>query len=976
MAAVLACVMHALVACVPALALAASQAPPPTYTVASWTMDDGLPHNLIHAVAQGADGQLWVGTWEGVARFDGRDFTVFDRQNTPGAELSGVFAIARDHEGGMLFGTAADGVFRHHQGQWRHLGDAAAQRLQVSALLADRDGSVWVGTRDALYRIAPDGHLSAAGRDAGLPAAAVTALLPAPQGGVLVGTGRGLYRLSGQGAAEPWGRDHGMGEAMVRQLAQDRDGGLLVAGDDGVWHRHADGRMEHLHPGERVISVLQDRHGQLWMALMSGRLLRQLGNGNSQTIAVEGVVSPALLEDAEGLLWVGSSHGLSRVAEGAAHGITTADGLRSDYTRAVLETGDGSIWIGHAAGLDRMRDYRLEPVPLTAGADPSVLALALASDGGVWVGTYDQGVMRLDAGGKVLQRIGSGQELPSSFVRALLQDPDGGVWIGTTAGLVHYRDGQIRRPALDDEGVAGGSIQVLYRDGQQTLWIGSDRGMAAIRADGRTQQWKGGENFPAQNAFDFLRDADGGLWVASDRGLLRLRRGRFTVYDHRVGLPRDKLFRIIDDGHGYFWLSSNRGVFRVARRDFDEIDESRRLHLAVEVVDRSDGMPGNQGNGGSAPAGWMTRSGTLLFPTSAGLGMIRPAQVGTRQPRPVPVVFDRVMADGLVQPAGGHYRLAAGTQRLAITYAGLNFQAPDKVRYRYRMLGFDPDWVDAGDGAQAVYTNLRPGDYRFEVQATTLPVDWNRSQAVGTSALTLQLVPPWWRHPAVPAILLLLVVGTLLALYGWRIASFRRRQRHMAAVIAARTRELSDKNVALLAADREREELVRRLEYQASHDVLTGLPNRREAEHYLRQAVAKALQAGTPLVVALLDIDHFKRINDGHGHEVGDEVLRRVGDVLAGAGLEGVFAARHGGEEFLLVMPGLDLRQAESALQALLADLRAIRVPVGADTVSCTASIGVVVLTPNRASARELLIEADRQLYTAKRGGRDRLSIA
>lgn len=159
----------------------------------------------------------------------------------------------------------------------------------------------------------------------------------------------------------------------------------------------------------------------------------------------------------------------------------------------------------------------------------------------------------------MVQRIGAAEGLSSLSVRAVLPDGDA-LWIGTTAGLVRWHDGRARRYTAAD-GVPDGSVQVLYRDAQGTIWSGTDRGMTALSPDGGTRAWLGEQDFPGQNAFDFLRDPSGDLWIASDRGLLRLRGERFQVYDHRVGLPRDKVFCVIDDGRGYLWLSSNHGVF-------------------------------------------------------------------------------------------------------------------------------------------------------------------------------------------------------------------------------------------------------------------------------------------------------------------------------------------------------------------------------------------------------------------------------
>jgi len=944
------------------------------YMVSGWTMDDGLPHNMVHVVAQDRDGFMWAGTWEGVVRFNGRHFTAFDRQNTPGAELSGVFSILPEDDGGVLFGTAADGVFRYYRGRWQPLGaEEEAHHLPVSGMLRDRDGVLWIASAKRLLRMDGDGYLHDAGAAAGLPAARVITLVADGEGGLLVATEAGGVTRLRDGQASGWGVDW-LGTELVRALARDGEGGWLAGGDDGVRWRHADGRVEHFRPGQRVDAVLRDRLGAIWMNFSSGQLVRR-SNGGDERLQVPGTVGQALLEDREGLVWVGSTDGLYRVAEVAAVGFTQEDGLGSDYVRSVLQSDDGALWIGHAGGLNRWYQGRMQTIGLVpdGGRDPSVLSLDYR-DGMLWAGTYDRGVLRLDMQGRVRERIRLGEHT-EPMVRAVLADAGGGVWIGGTHGLARYHDGHLES-WLDSQGQPQSVVQALYRDVDGTLWIGTTGGMAALDSTGAIRRWAGGRDMPAQYVFDFLRDAAGDLWIASDRGLLRMRGDTFHVYDHRHGLPRDKLFRILDDQRGNFWLSSNHGIFRVARGEFDQIDAGTRRLLAVHVVDRSDGMPGNQGNGASMPSGWRADNGALLFPTSAGLGLIDPRIAGHDDGRVPPVVFESLAVDGVEQPLQAGLQLGPGTRRLAVGYAALNFRAPDKLRYRYRLHGFDAGWVEAGAGTEALYTNLPPGRYRLEVQAMTLPLDWTRQESIGSAVMALEVVPPLWKRPSSRLLGLLLLAGAVALGFWLHTASYRRNQRRLHREISVRTEELSEKNRALEAADRERGSLMQRLEHQATHDELTGLPNRRAADRRLQQAVARTRSAVTPLCVALADVDHFKHINDNHGHEVGDHVLQRIATVLRGdddcAGM--VFAARHGGEEFLLVLEGMGRHDALQRLRELHVRVAGLQIvaPDGSP-VPVTISIGVAHLQPGCDDARSLLVAADRQLYRAKREGRNRV---
>ena len=938
------------------------------HTVAGWGMEQGLPHNLVQAVAQDNDGFIWLGTWEGVVRFNGRSFTVFDRQNTADVELSGISGMLAERDGGMLVGTINNGVYRYYRGRWEAIGGAQASHLSITALLRDANGGLWVGAKEQLFALTPQGELHDAGLGSGLPEATITALAQSMDGALLVATERGIYQLR-DGRATPWRDSSGW---VVRDLLGDGDGGWLVAGDDGVHWLRAGGLVQHMFVGERVDKLQRDANGALWVSLSAGRLERFSGD-RRERVDIPGQVSPALLVDREGLVWVGSTDGLFRVDEGAAQGLTEADGLGSNYVRAVIQSGGGTVWIGHSHGLDRLVDGKPQRVVLVPGAsrDASVLSLAAAGDT-LWVGTYSNGVMGLDAHGSVRQHV----RLPGTvqpLVRALLVDHDGGLWIGSAEGLFHSRDGSLRHYGLE-EGLPGQVVHALYRDASGVLWIGTNAGMASLGADGKLQSWSAQAGFPASYVFDFLGDGNGDLWIATDHGLLRKRGLDLLVFDHHKGLPRDKVFRIIDDGQGNLWLPSNQGVFRLDRSDLIAVAAGARSQLAVDVVDHTDGMPSSQGNGASTPAGWLTREGHLMFPTAEGLAVIDPQRVdGNARLRKAPVVIEDVAIDGAPQAVQDHYALSPDVERIAVAYAGLGFRAPDKMRYRYRLEGFDADWVEAGERTEAIYTNLAPGQYQLRVQAMGLPLDWEDSRRVGEARLALSVATPYWRRPWVLVLAGLALVGLVLMLVAWRTATYRCRQRLLSTEIAARTQELSEKNRALQQADFERDNLLRRLEHMAMHDVLTGLPNRRAGDAYLQQALREAVRDGQALHVVLLDIDHFKQINDGHGHEAGDQVLRDVASLLQLQLGGSQFVSRHGGEEFLVVLRGLPLAAAVDLLQGLRHQLARLRLEELGEGCRITVSMGVASLGAEQQTVHALLAAADRQLYKAKHEGRNRV---
>lgn len=952
------------------------------YTVQSWTIEDGLPHNMIHRIAQSEEGFLWLATWEGAVRFNGRDFSVFNTYNVPGMSTRGFRAVLRDPAGGMLLGSTRNGLWHVDGDDWRPVGAEQLSKVWTTSLLRLPNGALWVGSEDGLRRLDARGRVTGVfDDDLGQQPAWVFKVLEQDDGSVLVAAEGGLFRIAADADhAEPFGALAGLPPGPSRTLTRRRNGEVLVAGDRGVY-RLERGRLLPL-PGlehTRVDALLEDRDGALW-ANTSEHGLMHWYEGRVQTLGpykgITGRGTEALMEDREGLIWAGTTNGLYRIADGPVKSLDTARGLTDGYTRTVMAASDGSVWIGTGLGVDVLRDGKLAPASVRwrSPSPSSVLTIAENADG-VWIGTFDEGVIRPSrhAGDPEL-RAGRRDGLPSDHIRAIEPSRDGGLWIGTVAGLAfRSADGVIssfRGPGRLPETI----VRALEERPDGSLWIGTGTGVALRHADGRFQTFSESE-YPATSAFDFLSDDDGTLWIGSDRGLIRHRDGKFTAFGQDVGLPNESIFRVLADPRGDLWLTSNDGVFRIPRGQFAEMDAGTRRELSVDVIDHADGMPSSQANGSSMPAGAMTDDGRLWVPTAAGVAIIDTAAVANAKPDTLPLAIERISIDGARMTLRPRYeRAATQARRIVIRYAGLSFRNAGNLRYRYRLEGFDPDWVDVGDATEAVFTNLPPGDFRFRVQATVRPSEWDRAQVLGEQTVDFTLTPPFWRTPWFTA---LMAVALALALAGiWRLRTliFERRAQALRDMVDARTQELSEKNAALQRADREREFLMVRLERQATQDELTGLPNRRAGDQRLAAICA---EESAPLAcVALLDLDRFKAINDHHGHAAGDAVLRAVAKVIGQNVDPNVFASRHGGEEFMLAFRDLAQSEAWERCERLRRELAVLQVRLDdGRIIGSTTSIGLsrarIGATPD-----ELLREADEQLYRAKAAGRDRVYAA
>ena len=936
------------------------------YTLTQWDVEDGLPHNLPLAITQDTRGRIWIATWDGVVRFNGQHFRTYDRSNANGAELAGSSFLLAEDDGGILAGTS-DGIHRYFAGQWRRIHPQLAG-LRIETMRRDSHGCLWVANDNRLLRVR--GNTTREAITLGDTQPWINAIQPLAGGRMLVGSDAGLFEVM---EGLPLGRPR-VDPALtgpVMDILPEADGWILGT-QNGAFHWNGRDGLRALWSGGRVNRMVRGPDGSLWLNIQSGPYVVLKPDGQVNRLDPHGIQARVIFRDRDGLIWGGVPQGVFHLSRGAAHSLAGAEG----GMRAVLESPDGTIWAGHSGGLRQIRDGQVrELFNRRSGLEnASVMALALARDGqGIWAGTYDRGVILVGLDGSVKQQIRTGEGHSSPLVRAIYDAPDGTLWIGSgSQGLLSWRDG-ILTPVGDQNGLPSRVVQVIHPEADGGMWIGTLSGVAHRAPDGTFTIYKPDAPLPARSVFDFLRDDDGTLWMATDRGLVRQRGGQYMLFGKRQGLPRSKVFRIIDDGQ-HFWLPSNRGVFRVARNDLEAVGEGRRAQLSVSVVDHSDGMPGSQGNGGSWPAGWRTRDGQLLFPTASGLGQIDSSRVAGRLTGRVPVEIERVLVDGDEPPDMDNLRLTPDARRITFLYTGLSFQVPERVRYRYRLVGFDADWNEGNASGQAVFTNLPAGSYRFEVEAMNLPVDWSDRERVGSRSLDLQVASPLWQHPAVVISAIGSVLVAMYALMWLRTTSYRRRQRDLNRIIDERTDELIEKNLALEAAGQERDLLMQQLTHQATHDALTELPNRRAADERLHEAVDAVLQAYHPLAVALVDLDHFKRINDTYGHEAGDHVLRQVASRLRSFMGADVFAARHGGEEFLVVIEGWQASQVRQWLDTLRRSLvdSPVILPDGMP-LACAISCGVAFFGEDGQTVRTLLAAADARLYEAKRTGRNRV---
>ncbi len=930
-----------------------------------WQAPRSLPQNSVSAIVQTRDGYLWLGTVAGLVRFDGVRSLVFDKSNTPTLVNHRITSLMEDRARRLWIGTFQGLAQRDGERIVLFTAKEGLPHDIVTALLEDRAGRIIVGTRGGGIVRFVDGRFV---RDPGFDATAgfrVKALYEDPSGTLWVGTENGLIRIRG-GAATVLTRKDGLPHDRILSLAGDAAGALWIGTEGGGLIELEQGRFTAITTkqglsNDNVWSLGFDRQGSLWIGTDGGGLDRLRDGHVTAFTTREGLGSDfvwAIREDHEGSLWVGTNGGgLSRFKDGPVAALGVREGLSSDFVRAVYRTRDGALWIGtYGSGVNRIQDGRITRITTREGlSNDSVVSLLETHDGSLWIGTRF-GLNRLKDGRltSLTQRDG----LSNDFIYALYEDAEGALWIGTNGGgLDRLKDGKITSRTTK-EGLTSDVVTSLLGARDGSLWMGSYGGGAMRLRNDAVTALTTKDGLSSNSVIAMREDDDDTLWIAtSGGGLNRVRAGRITALTTRQGLLDDDVLGVLEDARGRFWMSGVRGLSRVDRAEVEEVLDGRRPTLQSVGYGVADGMRNAEGNGGS-PATWQDTDGRMWFATMGGAVTIDPAHLeGNRLPPPVAI--EEALADEVRLSGEGQWRLPPHTRRLELHYTALSLRDSSRVQFRYRLDGFDGNWIDAGQRRVAYYTNLAHGPYRFRVIASNEDGVWNE-----TGAAVDFTVEPRFYERAWFRLLAVLAIGASLfgldRLRGWRS---RTRERALVALVDERTASLTLAN--------------QELERLATLDGLTRIANRRAFDEALPRGWADHRRRGTSLAVVLCDIDHFKLYNDRHGHPAGDQALITVAAALAGVTRRGSdLVARYGGEEMVFLLSDTDAQGARRVAVAALEAVRALALPHGDPGAGpqVTVSLGAAAAVPGaNGGPEDVVAGADRALYRAKAAGRDRV---
>ncbi len=941
-----------------------------------WTTRDGLSHNTVNSIQQTEDGYLWFAGWEGAARFDGRQFELFRREQLNQLADSGILVLKTSANGALMMGGSRGGLVQLQHGKATLLPKVNSQ---VNDMFEDQFSQLWVTTEGSgLFRISNEGQVAQYSVETQLRTNIAHQLLQTEDGKIWIATANGLFWFDPALATPRFNAVSFFAGMKVYALAGRKSSELLVGTDHGAYV-HKKQQFQLLDPKLSQLSIskfLLDDDGSIWIGTFDQGLYR-LGEFGLENLNVsKGLPNNRILslfQDREQSLWVGTNGGLFRLRGTPFRTLTSNDGLADNYVRAVFQHDDGSVWVASSSGVDRFLAgvvTRIEvKKPLKIN---SYRAIGAAADGDVWVGTYADGAI-LFRHQQELMRINRQTGLGSDMVLAIHQTPNGQVFFGTSAGLSVLTNGVVRNYHIND-GLPGEFVSVIRADLQGRLWIGTGHGAVVWQNDVMQVVDLSPLNGP-QQVFDFLLD-DGNQqsWLATDRGIVRYdwRSKQLQLLGPEQGLPVEKIFSIQSEEGNYFWICSNHGITRILSSEIDKVLAGEQTRLTrFEHFGAREGMQDAQCNGGSMPSASRHPDGSFWFATAHGAARIHPDDLTTNQADTPPVVIQQVTVDGR-ELAANQQTFPAKTRRIKFDYAGLSYLMPTRLQYRTKLEGFDPEWVDRGTLFSAEYTNLPAGDYRFLVSATYPDGAWSLQPA----AFSFQISQPFWRRFELLLGLMITVVLLMAAIYRWRIRHLRTNAVQLQQQVAVKDNALALQEVQLASLEQSHQLLVQQMKMQSDAmlnvDDLTALPSHTALiEHLTLESIqARTLQQVLSLI--LVDLDDFALVNARWSKRVGDQVIIRVADALRLFLRDMDFLARIGPQKFAVLLPDTTLDPAIALAEQLRLIITQIHCEDIAEDLTLSVSVGVASQL-GCGKAEPLMLQAEAMLSQAKALGRNRV---
>ncbi len=763
------------------------------YRFDSWTTDNGLPQNGVRGITQTPDGYLWFTTFDGLVRFDGTKFTVFDKNNSPGILSNRYFLLRAEPDGTLYAGSEDSGLTVYQNGIFHtYTVSDGLPSNQILDLPVDKNGKFYLATsagncyfQDGKFTRVPESEIPNENR-----------FYLSPSGNLWFYDKHGLRLITvdKRETSYPFKFNLYNERFTGLKLFEDSKGNLWFGDLSGVYslnngamtkYTTADG----VPPNVCLLPYTEEKDGSIWFASgapwVAGVGLVRFKDGKFTTwgksVGLSSNLIDEVFQDLEGTIWVASTdRGINRLQRQFVKSLSTNDGLVHHEVYPLLQTRNGDIYIGTIQGLSRYHDGKFDEVNIRneLGNHFSITALYEDETNKLWIGT---------AGGLYLlenQKIKRIDTLNNFTFWAIERDQSGNVWVGTNHGLLKFNhERKLISHFTTKDGLPGDDVKTVYQDKRGTIWIGTYGGVAAL---------KSGDNLtsnPQQPKSEFIsytsekglasnrvrtiyEDTDGVLWIGTyDGGLSRLRDGKIVNCKIENGLYNNGVFKILEDDKQNFWISSNRGIFRVSKIELNAFADGRLTKVNSVSFGKQDGMLNTECNGGRSPSGIKTADGKFWFPTQEGVAILTPNEV-PYNPLPPRVQIESVLVERQTTNFQNEITLRANEDNLEIRYTGISFIKPEQIKFRYRIEGLEENWIDVGTIREVYFPSLPAGDYTFQIIAANSDGVWNNQ---GTK-LKIRVNAPFWQKTWFIVSCSLFAVAGVLLFFRLRVNELKRRQ--------------------------------------------------------------------------------------------------------------------------------------------------------------------------------------------------------
>jgi len=715
------------------------------YVIQQWNIEDGLPQSTVRCIAQTPDGYLWVGTWQGLARFDGLQMTVFTSANTPALNTSNIMSLYSDRRGQLWIGTDAGGLVRYVDGAFRRFDSTdGISASRILSITEDGVGRMWFATEIGIFSYTGNKFLHFTEAN-GLPQTYANQVLPFPDGEMYLG-------FVGYGA-----RVHLIGDSLVVEETFPVGGYTLSIDSAGVlWygdHKRGFVRREngqeaadrHV-PGGVLKETFILRNGEKWVLMPNGiriisdsaeRMLKEIGGISFSEITT-------VFEDREGIIWLGKEGGgLIRLRKKLAEAFSEANGFPADNILCGLEDRAGQVWIGTwESGLLRSSSSSRNFLRMTLpNGVSSIYTLCESRDGGIWAGSWGSGLFKIRDGH--VHQFSKGIVNSSTSIVSVVEDARGGLWVGTSSDGIEYFNGAEEKILNSSTGWPFNRVNAILCGRNGDTWATISAGGVVRISNGVVTVFKKGTGLNDNSASPLYEDAEGVIWVGTNRGLARWKDGKFSFVSEEQGLFDGIIAQIIEDDLGNLWIGAIHGIYRVRRQELNDAADGKIPAVQCFTIGKEDGMLIEETAGAGTPRCWKTTDGKLWFSTSRGVVVIDPHTVASN-PIPPNVLLERAWVENRPVALQNILTLQPGQSKIEVQYTGINFAAPQKIRFKYFLEGFEKEWNDAGSLRLARYTNLDPGSYTFHVIAANSAGIWNEKGASVMIVVEPPFYATWW----------------------------------------------------------------------------------------------------------------------------------------------------------------------------------------------------------------------------------------